>query len=201
MPNLRPIAALGALFILTSCAAPAAGFGMPLDNASSRPMLLTFGLYVTPDPAHNPIDPPERFEGFHSALDFEVFESELKKEVPVYAVCDGKVLVSEFAEGYGGVLIQSCRHDGEDITVLYGHLTRDSMPAAGADVRKGDRIGILGEARSADSDGNRKHLHLGMHKGKAIDLRGYVQTAQELNAFLDPAAVLGLPLHPWPRSD
>src|SRR6185436_20839762 len=85
--------------LLCGCmvAIPESGFGQPLDNAASRETPLHFGLFVTPDPNHNPIHPPERFEGFHDALDFEIFPSEADKDVPVYAICDGNVLVSEFA--------------------------------------------------------------------------------------------------------
>jgi murein DD-endopeptidase MepM/ murein hydrolase activator NlpD len=200
MKNPFRLPLFGALLLLVSCASPAAGFGMPLEKTPSRPQLLTFGLFVTSDPAHNPIDPPERFEGFHAALDFEILPGEEATDTPVFAICDGTVRVSEFAEGYGGVLVQSCMLEGQDINVLYGHLNLDSMAKAGTEVKKGDRIALLGAPRSHDTDGNRKHLHLGIHRGKEVVLLGYVQTAQELSAFIDPAQVLGLPTHPWPSS-
>src|SRR3989338_3016181 len=81
----------------------------PIENAVNRPTPLSFGLYVTPDPDENPIDPPERFYGFHAGLDFEVSLDELEEDVPVFAACGGEVLYGGYAEGYGGVLVQRCR--------------------------------------------------------------------------------------------
>ena len=39
---------------------------------------------------------------------------------------------------------------------------------------------------------NRKHLHLGIHHGSAIELKGYVQEEAELKDFVDPEGVLAL---------
>ncbi len=175
-------------------------FDPPLPGTASRPQLLTFGLFVTPDPAQNPIDPPERFTGYHAGLDFEIFSDEAEKDIPVLALCDGKILISKVAEGYGGVLVQHCIYRGQDITVLYGHLMETSLLPAGELARTGQQIALLGAARSTDTDGNRKHLHLGIHKGRSVVLLGYVQTPEELGSFIDPAVVLGLPTHPWPSS-
>ena len=162
----------------------------PLPDAQNRPTPLSFGLYVTPDPEQNPIDPPERFTGFHTAVDFEVFEEEADLEVPVFAICSGKVLTSGAAEGYGGVVITRCRIQGKNATVLYGHVDLEVLPKVGSSVKAGEKIGVLASARSVGSDGNRKHLHLGIHKGTAIDYLGYVQTEKELEEFIDPLTVL-----------
>lgn len=168
------------------------GLALPLDNVANRPTPLHFGLHVTPDPEQNPIDPPERFTGYHAAVDFEVSADELETEVPVYAVCRGRVVYSGFAEGYGGVLVHRCRIEGEDVTVLYGHLSQEGLPAEGATVKPGQRLGVLAAARSTDSGDTRKHLHLGIRKGRELDLRGYVQTEEELLEFHDPALILPL---------
>lgn len=174
---------------LVACVA-AAGTVPPLDDALNRPTPLSFGLRVTPDPAENPIDPPERFEGYHTALDYEISEGELEEDVPVYAICRGNVVYSGFAEGYGGLLVHRCRIDGQDVTVLYGHLALEGLPSEGVTVKQGERIGILAPADSYASGGTRKHLHLGIHKGRELDVRGYVQTEEELREFVDPATVL-----------
>ena len=52
----------------------------PLPKAHIRTTPLDFGLYVTPDPEQNPLKTPERFTGYHTGVDFEVFESEKEKE-------------------------------------------------------------------------------------------------------------------------
>ncbi len=160
-------------------------------------MLLTFGLYVTPDPTHNPIQPPERFIGYHVGLDFEIDPSEAEEEVPVYALCTGPVLSNAWTLGYGGLLIQECEWQSSPITVLYGHIQPSSSThAVGEILVSGQRIALLGEAKSNDTDGNRKHLHLGIHKGSSIDTLGYVQKPEELDQYLDPAFVLGLSATP-----
>lgn len=185
--------AAGMTLSLAACTASGAGgFVQPMDDTDDRPMLLTFGLYVTPDPAQNPIDPPERFTGYHSALDIEIFEDEEDKDVPVYAVCDGTVTYAGFAGGYGGLVKQTCRLDGEDIMVLYGHLAISGMVNEGVTVSAGDVIGRLGASRSPDTDGSRKHLHLGMHRGAGDFSLGYVQSEEELKSFIDPTDVLPL---------
>ncbi|MEK7183569.1 MAG: M23 family metallopeptidase [Patescibacteria group bacterium] len=166
------------------------GLHQPLDRSDNRPKLLTFGLYVTPDPEQNPIDPPERFTGFHSALDYEVFGDEIGQDVKVYAICDGEVVYRNDVEGYGGTFIQQCVYQGQEVTVLYGHLDLASIEPELKDALKaGDVIGILGEHKTAETSDNRMHLHLGIHKGTDIELRGYVQNESELEAFIDPSVV------------
>lgn len=174
--------------LLAACSA--AGMHEPLANAARRATPLSFGLHVTPDPETNPIDPPERFTGFHAAQDFEVSAGEVDGDVPVYAICSGRVVYSGYAEGYGGLLVHRCKIDGEHVTVMYGHLSLAGMPKEEDYVRSGQTIGLLGDARSYESGENRKHLHLGIHKGKNLDLRGYVQTEEELESYIDPATVL-----------
>lgn len=160
------------------------------DITFGRPTPLHFGMYVTPNPKTNPISPPERFVGYHVATDFEVSSDELNKEVPVSAVCDGKISYSGFASGYGGVITEYCTLDNQAVTVIYGHLDLASLSKAGNEVTKGQQIALLGAARSHDTDGNRKHLHLGIRRGQGSDMRGYVQSEEEIDQFLDPRTIL-----------
>jgi hypothetical protein len=165
--------------------------GKPLGNFSSRPKLLRFGMYVTPDPNQNPIDPPERFTGYHTALDIETFPSEAGQDVPVFAVCDGEILAAQTAEGHGGVIIQSCVIKGQSVTVLYGHIDPASFThLEGSPVVKGNQLALLGAAHTEASGLNRKHLHLSIHKGSEIEYAGYVQSRDELQAFIDPRPLL-----------
>jgi hypothetical protein len=180
--------------LLLSCTSQAReGTGLwPLPRAEERPAPLSFGLYVTPDPDQNPINPPERFTGFHVATDFELLPGEMEIDIPVFAICEGKVRMSGFAEGYGGLLVQSCTINDEPATILYGHLTLDSLPEEDTRLHPGQRIGFLAPHRSYESGWNRKHLHLGIHRGRTIDLRGYVQTEEEIDDFMNPLSVLPL---------
>jgi hypothetical protein len=48
-------------------------------------------------------------------------------------------------------------------------------------------LGILGKGYSGETNGERKHLHLGFHKGNGINLLGYVNTQEQLiDGWLDP---------------
>ncbi len=189
MKHSRDIVVVFCFLVLSGCSASAQG-NIPLPDASSRPTPLHFGLYVTPDPAQNPIDPPERFMGFHVGEDFEILPGEEDAEIPVTALCDGEIVTSAWVEGYGGLVRQHCVIDDQKVTVLYGHLALDSLIPAGQTASGGQRIGVLGAARSHDTDGNRKHLHLGILKGWGNESLGYVQTKEEIDAFVDPATVL-----------
>lgn len=186
---MRRIPLLFAFGLLAACST-AGQLHEPLPNASHRATPLHFGLHVTNDPDDNPIDPPERFTGYHVATDYEVSAGELEGDVPVYAICDGEIVYSGFAAGYGGLITQRCWRGDQAITVIYGHLAIDSLAKSGEYMEAGQTIALLGANRSHDTDGSRKHLHLGIRKGASADFRGYVDTEDEVDDFIDPATVL-----------
>lgn len=192
MGVLAALVIVGTVLAIAGCSAMAqSNFAWPLPGGAFRPTPLHFGLYVTPDPAHNPISPPERFIGYHVATDFEIYPDEENIDVPVYAVCSGTIAYSSFAEGYGGLIAEHCVLGKEKVTVLYGHLLLSSLPKVGDQVTQSQTIALLAPAHSHDSDGNRKHLHLGIHRGWDTTFLGYVQTEAELSQFIDPQTVLG----------
>lgn len=174
----------------SSAASKATDRDIPLSDTESRPKPLHFGLYVTPDPAQNPIDPPERFTVYHTGLDIELLAGEEDEEVPVSALCDGDVIYSDEAEGYGGVVVQTCKVNDQNVTVLYGHLLLSSLVPIERHIARGQRIGMLAPARSRDSGQTRKHLHIGVHKGNHVELLGYVTDASFLQEFIDPSTLL-----------
>jgi len=147
-----------------------------------------FGIYITPQ--DSPV-PDEKFTGYHTAIDFEVFQDELEKDVPINVLCGGQLRIRQFVNGYGGVAIQDCLLDDQPMTVLYGHLDIDSIEASiGEYLSPGDEIGLLGDHLSPQTDGERKHLHMGIHKGSTINFWGYVGTEQELSNWIDPQEYL-----------
>lgn len=164
----------------------------PIENGARRATPLHFGMYVTPDPATNPISPPERFTGYHVATDFEITPDEADKDIAIYAVCTGTGAYAGFANGYGGLIVQQCMLNGEKVDMIYGHLAIASLPEKGTLLTKGQKIGILGAARSTDTDGNRKHLHFGIHKGWDGNYHGYAENKAEIEEFIDPMTVLPL---------
>ncbi len=161
---------------------------IPLANAKSRITKKTFGLFISPQ--NSPVS-PEKFTGYHTGTDFEIFSVEESKDIGVYALCDGKLVLKKYATGYGGVAVQECVLDNQEVTVVYGHLKLASITSVeGAILKRGDMLGILGQGYSTETDGERKHLHLGIHKGTTINILGYVQKSSELSSWLDPIQFL-----------
>ncbi len=170
----------------TGSSASSAGPIYPLSDALARITKKPFGIFITP--ATSPVQ-PERFKGYHTGTDFETFPDEQESDVQISAICDGKVRFTGWVKGYGGVLIQDCTYENEPVTVLYGHLNIDSVSLrSGAELATGAVIGNLGKGFSTQTDGERKHLHLSIHRGTTIEYRGYVQKEEELqnwiNAFI-----------------
>lgn len=160
------------------------GFSAPLDGAGERATKKPFGIFITPQ--NSPVS-PEKFRGYHTGTDFEIFSGEENVDVPVQAVCDGNLLLKKSATGYGGVAVESCNLNEESITVVYGHLKLSSVSFnSGEKINAGDTLGILGRGYSAETSGERKHLHLGFHKGGGVNILGYVQNQAALAGWLDP---------------
>ncbi len=161
----------------------------PLGDPKARVTKLPFGIYVTPQ--NSPIM-PQRFTGYHTGWDFEILPGEETTDVTVNAFCAGKLLRKQTADGYGGVVVQSCNLAGQAATVIYGHLSLSTVSADTGDrIKTGQPIGLLGANRSTDTDGERKHLHFDIHKGTNVDIKGYVQHQSELTNWIDPTMYLG----------
>ncbi len=156
---------------------------LPLDAALERATKKPFGIYITPK--NSPVN-PEKFTGYHTGVDFEIKPGEENKDITVSAVCAGRLLLKKYASGYGGVAIESCELDNQAVTIIYGHLKLSSInPKAGQEIAAGQTLGILGKGYSNETDGERKHLHLGIHKGAAMNLLGYVQDKKLLDGWLN----------------
>lgn len=164
------------------------GFVSPLQRADGRVTKKPFGIFITK--ATSPVQ-PERFSGYHTGTDFETFPEEANTDVTVSAVCSGKLLSKRTASGYGGIAVESCIYEGSPITVVYGHMRLSSIRSnVGDTITVGDTIGLLGTGYSTETDGERKHLHLGMHKGTAMNVLGYVQSKARLSDFIDPCTLV-----------
>ena len=160
----------------------------PVSEALSRVTKKPFGIYITPKTS--PVS-PEKFSGYHTGVDFEILAGEENIDVRVSAVCPGQLIYKNYVSGYGGVVIQSCELEGEPVSVLYGHLRLSSIGAVlNQQIAAGDQLGVLGTGYSSETDGERKHLHLSVHKGTAVELKGYVQSQSVLIAWLDPLTLM-----------
>lgn len=161
---------------------------LPLISASKRITKKPYGIKVSP--RNSPVT-PERFSGYHTGVDFEIFSGEENKPVPIYAICGGSLIYKKYVNGYGGVAVQSCQIGNQKVTIVYGHLKFASIISRMSSyLKSGDKIGILGKGYSRETNGERKHLHLGIHIGTSIDLRGYVKTKKELDGWINAAKYL-----------
>jgi murein DD-endopeptidase MepM/ murein hydrolase activator NlpD len=146
------------------------------DRITKKP----FGIHV--DPKNSPVT-PEKFTGYHTGIDFEAKEGET--DVPVVAACTGPIIAKRTVGGYGGVLIQTCVYKGETVTVLYGHLRLSSIAKKiGDSLSAGEQFALLGTGFSDETDGERPHLHLGVHKGDVIEYKGYVESESALQQWI-----------------
>ncbi len=160
----------------------------PIDDGEDRMTKKTFWLQVSP--TSSPIS-PEKFRGFHTGIDFETTENERDKEIEIRAICNWPLVYKNWVSGYGGVAIQKCTLESEEVTMLYGHLYIDTIDInLNAEIKAWKKIGILGKWYSTETDGERKHLHLSIHKGTTINLKWYVASEGELDSWIDPMEYL-----------
>lgn len=158
-------------------------FRAPLNKALERVTKKPFGIKISPQ--NSPVQ-PEHFSGYHTGTDFEILSGEENKDVTIKALCDGSILLKKWATGYGGVLVQNCVLDNKAVTIIYGHLKLLSITVkVGDNLSIGEVIGVLGKGYSTETDFERKHLHLGIHLGSAINIRGYVTNLKDLQNWID----------------
>jgi len=149
----------------------------PISEFRQRVTKKFFGTYVTPQ--NSPVK-PEKFTGFHTAVDVEYEDT--TGDIPVFSIDNGQIIYSNQVNGYGGfIAIQYSQYIG-----IYGHLRPKSLLPNKSVVKKGDTIGILGTGYSTETDGERKHLHFAVLKGSKLDFRGYVESKSELSLWLNP---------------
>lgn len=161
---------------------------VPISDALARVSKKPFGIKISP--SDSPVS-PEKFSGYHTGTDFETSEAEKDIAVAIFAICDGKLLVKKQASGYGGLIVQSCQLDKQAITVVYGHVSLTSVSLVlGDNIKVGQSIALLGKGFSAETDGERKHLHLSVHLGSEVNILGYVAKPEELRNWLDPLTLL-----------
>jgi murein DD-endopeptidase MepM/ murein hydrolase activator NlpD len=153
----------------------------PVENFKERITKKPFGIYITPETS--PIQ-PERFRGYHTGADVEYGDT--TGDVPVSAIAAGTIIFSGRVSGYGGVIVIKHSIDNKNYLALYGHLNPATLAAKNTAVISGEKIGILGKGGTAETDGERKHLHFSVYTGSDLNFKGYVQNKEELNKWIDP---------------
>jgi murein DD-endopeptidase MepM/ murein hydrolase activator NlpD len=158
-----------------------AAFVEPVQDFVQRVTKKPFGLFV--DPNNSPVQ-PERFSGYHTGADAEFADT--KVDVPVKSIAEGQVRSARRSNGYGGVVVIEHVINNQPHLVIYGHLDPARSIKENSPVIAGETIGYLGRDKSAQTDGERKHLHLAILSGTKLDLRGYVSNPEELINWLNP---------------
>jgi len=120
----------------------------------------------------------------------EVSKDEEKRDVPVFAVSDGRITFAGEVSGYGGLILLDVTDDSH--TALYGHVKLSGLKVkAGDSVKAGQELAYLGDAFSDDTGGERKHLHFGIYNGKEVYYRGYEKSeAAVQRKWVDPKLYL-----------
>lgn len=161
---------------------------VPMADFFNRITKKPFGIYITPKTS--PVQ-PEKFQGYHTGADAETTSAEKNTDIPIHTLAAGKVVLARYVSGYGGVMMIQSTVDGQVITALYGHVRQSSIRfTVGQSVKLGQQIAVLGTGYSSETDGERKHLHLGILKGASTNVKGYVNSASQLSAWLDPVVWL-----------
>ncbi|TSC76600.1 MAG: peptidase M23 [Parcubacteria group bacterium Gr01-1014_31] len=152
---------------------PSTAVVLPIAGYRERRTFKVYGQYVQ-----------DRFRGYHTGDDIEY--ADISKDVPVFAIADGEVVAARRVNGYGGMLIIRHTVAGRTVSALYGHLDLNSARATGTKVKAGEQIAILGDHKSSETDGERKHLHFHLWDGDGEKLAGYAQTEAALGDYLNP---------------
>lgn len=151
----------------------------PIAEFEKRITKKNFGDYITPKTS--PIQ-PERFSGWHTGVDVEY--EDMVGDVSVLSVCDGEIVLSKWVSGYGGTIVLKCQIENNDYYIVYGHLDVNSFINK-TEITKGEKLAILGDGLTQETDFERKHLHFGIHKN-SLNLKGYVQIESEIKEWIDP---------------
>lgn len=160
----------------------------PLSHYSDRILYKNFAQNITSAWYQTQPDIfPNKFTGYHAAVDLEVLPGDIQP-IAIHALGDGKILYAGPVSGYGGLILE--RLSAEPFTALYGHV-RTTEVQVGESVTAGQVIATLGTAFSAQTGGERQHLHLGLYKGTDLYFKGYEPTLAAINSrWLNPTDFL-----------
>jgi hypothetical protein len=166
-----------------------------MDKYYERQTVKGFGEYIDNSyyKGKGALFPYNRFYGYHTAVDLEIFPEEIDTKVPVYAASSGTITHIGTLFGYGGVILEKI--DNENNTFLYGHVKTDNLS-----FKVGDHINTennpvvltyLGNQFSAETSKERKHLHLGIYKGTDLYFKGHESSLAQLEKrWLNPNTFL-----------
>jgi len=167
----------------------------PINRIDERVWINEFGgrpSEATIDPQYSDLICPKGilYEEYHTGVDAETSKDELDTPVSVRSMADGVVRQDGFVSGYGGLIVIEHTINGNVYTAYYGHVDQSTFKvSAGSTVKNGQIIANLAPACTDGNGNTRKHLHLGVHKGKEIVVAGYVLNKSELDNWIDPRSL------------
>jgi len=120
-------------------------------------------------------------------------------EEPVFSPLPGQIIYKDFHDqpgNYGGTMVLEHRMQGESLYALYGHLSKDSVGAAGIgkNLKAGEQLARLGDWRENGNWQPHLHLQLSLHDPGKADMPGVVAADQLETAKLnypDPKILIG----------
>lgn len=100
-------------------------------------------------------------------------------KVPIVAAADGVVIRSYYSSTYGNCIFVSHSIKGQVYTTVYAHMTARYV-SSGATVKKGQKIGLMGNTGASRG----QHLHFELHKGPWTQDKRYA---------INPVGIVPLP--------
>lgn len=126
-----------------------------VDTTASAPAVSS-GLFTWPASGIVSSGYGSRSGGYHHGIDI----AKRGPGVPIVSAADGVVIRSYYSPSYGNAIFISHSINGQVFTTVYAHMSNRSV-SSGAVVKKGQRIGTMGN--TGQSYG--QHLHFELHKG------------------------------------
>lgn len=147
---------------------------LPIAKYGERLTYKAFGEFIE-----------DRFHGYHVGDDIEYQDT--KEKISVKAIADGIILQSGNVSGYGGLVVIQHTVKNTVLTALYGHIDLSlSSLKKGDAVRKGQFLANLGEHKSQETDGERKHLHFALYQGNKLRQQGYEPLKENVSLWINP---------------
>ncbi|WHY66329.1 peptidoglycan DD-metalloendopeptidase family protein [Neobacillus sp. SuZ13] len=100
-------------------------------------------------------------------------------KVPIVAAANGVVIRSYYSSTYGNCIFVSHSINGQVYTTVYAHMTQRYV-GSGARVKKGQKIGLMGNTGASRG----QHLHFELHKGPWTQDKRYA---------INPVGIVPLP--------
>ncbi|PFP29974.1 peptidase M23 [Bacillus sp. AFS073361] len=135
---------------------------------------VTSGVWTQPASGYRSSGFGGRGDGNHYGVDIAN-----GTKVPIVAAANGVVIRSYYSSTYGNCIFVSHSINGQVYTTVYAHMTQRYV-GSGASVKKGQKIGLMGNTGASRG----QHLHFELHKGPWTQDKRYA---------INPVGIVPLP--------